>query len=263
MDILNNKYFKWLSIATVAMLFLFLGAATLHQLKQADGSDVVMKNSITVSGDGEAVAVPDIATFSFTVSKEAKTSLEVQKLATDISNKILDAVKKDGVDEKDIKTTGYNLYPKYDYPQTICPAVYPSTCVTGKEVLRGFAIDQTFEIKVRDISKAGTLIVDSTSAGASNISGPVLSVDKEDDVIAKARNEAISKAKEKAESIAKGLGVRLVRVLGFSENDNGYNQPTMNKALVGPVTADSIAVPPMPTGENKYTRTVQVTYEIE
>ncbi len=262
MDILNNKYFKWLSVTVLAMLFLFLGAATLHQLQQADGADSLNKNTITVSGSGEAVAIPDIATFTFTITKEAKTSDDAQKQVTDISNKILDLVKKNGVAEKDIKTTNYSLYPKYDYPQVVCPAIYPSNCPSGKEVLRGYEISQSFEVKIRDVAKAGEIVSLATGAGATNINGPIFGVDKEDDVIAEARNEAISKAKAKAESIAKGLGVRLVRVVSFNENDNLYTQPMMNKAYGMGGGDVAVSAPQLPTGESKYQRTVQITYEI-
>lgn len=263
MDILlKNKYFTWLSVAVVAMLFLFLGAATIHQLKMTDSSSIDSRNTITVSGTGEAVAVPDIATFSFSVTKEAKTSAEAQKTATDISNKILDAVKKAGVAEKDIKTTNYSLYPKYDYPQVICPAISSVGCPSGREVLRGYEITQSFEVKIRDIEKAGQIVVDATGAGATNINGPTFGIDKEDEVIAKARNEAINFAKNKAKLIADGLGVRLVRVVAFSENENSYAMPMLNKTTFGVGGADAVSAPQLPAGENKYSRTVQVTYEI-
>jgi uncharacterized protein YggE len=262
MDILKNKYFTWLVVAVVAMLFLFLGSATIHQLKMTDTSSIDSRNTITVSGSGEAVVVPDIATFSFSVTKEAKTSAEAQKTATDISNKILDAIKKNGVADKDIKTTNYSLYPKYDYPQVICPAISSATCTSGREVLRGYEITQSFEVKIRDIEKSGQIVVDATGAGATNINGPTFGIDKEDEVIAKARNEAIAKAKEKAESIAKGLGVKLVRIVVFSENENSYAVPMMAKTAFGLGVADSATAPQIPVGENKYSRTVQVTYEI-
>jgi len=262
MDILKNKYFVWLSIAVVAMLFLFLGAATINQLSKADTSNIDSRNTITVSGIGDAVAVPDIATFSFSITKEAKTSSEAQKLTTDISNKILEAVKKSGVEDKDIKTINYSLYPKYDYPQVVCPAIYPSNCPSGREVLRGYEISQSFEIKIRNLEKVGEIVSGATGAGATNINGPTFGVDKEDDVIAKARNQAIDNAKAKAKSIAKGLGVRLVRIVAFNENENSYNVPMMNKATFGIGGAEGSMAPQLPAGENKYSRTVQITYEI-
>ena len=263
MELLNNKYFKWFSIAAVGFLALFLAASTLFQFKNAGelGHNKPATNSITVSGTGEAVAIPDIAIFSFSVTKEAETATEAQKLASDISNSMFETVKKTGVAEKDVRTTNYSLYPKYDYLQNKCPAIYPSNCVPSREVLRGYEISQTFEVKVRDVAKVGEIVTSVTSAGATNISGPTFGVDKEDDVIAKARNEAIVNAKSKAESIAKGLGVSLVRIVSFSENENGYAVPMM-KAAYGVGGQDAASVPQIPAGESKYSRTVNITYEI-
>ncbi|MEI6480553.1 MAG: SIMPL domain-containing protein [bacterium] len=262
MELLNNKYFKWLTLGVLGFLALFLAASTLYQLKNVGELDYnkPVTNSITVSGQGEAVAIPDIATFSFSVTKEAKTSAEAQKLVTDASSKVLDAVKKDGVEDKDVKTTNYSLYPKYDYPQTVCPAIYPSNCPPAKEVLRGYEVSQSFEVKIRSTDKVGQIVSDVTSAGVTNINGPTFGVDNEDAVIAQARNEAIANAKSKAESIAKGLGVKLVRIVNFSENENGYVAPMMNSFAVG--SADMKSAPQLPAGENKYSRTVNITYEI-
>ena len=264
MELLNNKYFKWLTFGVLGFLALFLAASTLYQLKDIGelGTDKPVTNSITVSGQGEAIAIPDIATFSFSVTKEAKTSSDAQKLVTDSSNKVLDAIKKDGVEDKDIKTTNYSLYPKYDYPQTVCPAIYPSNCSPSKEVLRGYEVSQSFEVKIRSTDKVGQIVSDVTSAGVTNINGPTFGVDKEDDVIAKARNEAIANAKSKAESIAQGLSVKLVRIVNFSENENGYVSPMMKSVSFGMGSADMAAAPQLPAGENKYSRTVNITYEI-
>lgn len=265
MELLNNKYFKWLSLAVLGFLALFLAAATVYELKSAGAIDSgrPVTNSIMVSGKGEAVAIPDIATFSFSVTKEAKTAPEAQKLATDISNKMFEVIKKDGVDDKDVKTTNYSLYPKYDYTQTPCPAIYPSNCQPSKEILKGYEISQTFEVKVRDIAKAGQIVADVTAVGATNINGPTFGVDKEDDVIAKARNEAIANAKSKAEAIAKGLGVRLVRIVSFNENENGYYAAPMMKSALSIGVSDAVSAPQLPVGENKYSRTVSITYEIQ
>lgn len=264
MELLNNKYFKWLVFAVLGFLALFLAASAIYELKSVGELDYgkPVTNSINVSGKGEAVAIPDIATFSFSVIKEAKTAPEAQKLATDISNKMFDVVKKDGIEDKDVKTTNYSLYPKYDYTHTLCPSIYPSNCQPSKEVLRGYEISQTFEVKIRDINKAGQIVADVTSAGATNINGPTFGVDKEDDVVAKARNEAIEDAKAKAESIAKGLGVKLVRIISFNENEGGYYPGPMMKSALGMGGADAVSAPQLPAGESKYSRTVSITYEI-
>ena len=264
MDLLNESKFKKLVYVVISLLALFLFSKSIYEIKSISelGFDKPASNTITVSGNGEAVAIPDIATFSFSVTKEAKTSAEAQKLVTDASSKVLDVVKKDGVEDKDVKTTNYSLYPKYDYPQVVCPTIYPSVCPPSKEVLRGYEVSQSFEVKIRSTDKVGQIVSDVTSAGVTNINGPTFGVDKEDDVIAKARNEAIVNAKAKAESIAQGLGVKLVRIVNFSENENGYVAPVMMNSSFAVGSADMKSAPQLPAGENKYSRTVNITYEI-
>ncbi len=273
MELLNNKYFKWLTFGVLGFLALFLAASTLYQLKNVGELDYnkVATNTINVSGIGKAVAIPDIATFSFTVTKEAKTAADAQKQAADASNKVFAVIKKDGVDDKDIKTSNYSLYPKYDYSQAVCPQSVSSSDVRGvsspvycppsKQVLTGYELSQTFEVKIRKTETAGQIVADVTAAGATNINGPTFGVDNEDVVIAQARNEAIANAKAKAESIAKGLGVRLVRIINFSENEGGYPMPMM-KAAYGMGGADVASAPQLPAGESNYSRTVNITYEI-
>ena len=113
-------------------------------------------NVISVSGKGEVFAVPDIANFTFGAEETAKTVAEAQKLVTDKVNKGIEIVKAAGVEEKDIKTVGYNIYPHYNYIQPICTQF---NCPPGKQTIDGYQVSQTIEVKVRDTSKAGTILV--------------------------------------------------------------------------------------------------------
>lgn len=264
MDIFNDTKFKKAALGVLGILTLFLGIQTVAGIQTVWNSkyEKPIMNTITVVGKGEAVAIPDIATFSFTVTKEAESAPEAQKLVTDATNKIIEAVKKEGVEDKDIKTTNYNLYPKYDYPQVACFA-YP--CPPTKEVFRGYEVSQTLEVKVRNTEKVGAVVGAVTATGVTNVYGPSFAVDKTDDVIAEARNEAIKNAKAKAESIAEGLDVRLVRIVNFNENEEmmgpyGYGGDIRMTAMEG--KAEVASVPSVPKGESKYTRTVYITYEI-
>ena len=84
------------------------------------GSGVTATNTITVSGDGEVFAVPDTASFSVTVQEEAKEVRDAQDVATKKSNDIIAYLKSQDINEKDIQTTDYSVYPQYDYIQKAC-----------------------------------------------------------------------------------------------------------------------------------------------
>ncbi len=225
------------------------------------GSGTTATNTISVSGSGDAYAVPDVATVSFTVENEAKTVAEAQKTVNDKMQKALDFIKKNNVAEKDIQLTGNSFYPQYDYPQIQCFA-YP--CPSGKQVLRGYQVSRSIMIKIRAIDDAGKIVEGLGTIGVTNLNGPTFTLDDEDGIKAEARGKAIADAKAKAEELAKELGVHLVRIVNFSENGNSpypyYAKADMAMGMGGG-TGGEVA-PELPKGENKYTSNVSVTYEI-
>lgn len=248
----------------LTMLGVFLLVLTLSSLKQYHyiGSGISASNTITVSGDGEVFAVPDTATFSVTVQEEAKEVKAAQEVATKKGNDIKAYLKSQGIDEKDIQTTDYSLYPQYDYINAVCSQGY---CPPGKQVLRGFQVSETLTVKVRDTQKAGDLLAGVGSKGASSVSGLSFTIDDQDKLDAEARDKAIAKAKEKAEALADALGVSIVRVVGFSENSNYPPMPYaygMGGAERLDASVAKAVAPEISVGQNKITSNVTVTYEI-
>src|SRR3989344_5656087 len=179
----------------IAMLGIFLLILSISALKQYHyiGSGVAASNTITVSGDGEVFAVPDTATFSVTVQEEAKDVKAAQEVATKKGNDIKAYLKSQGIDEKDIQTTDYSVYPQYDYIRTPCDT--NGFCADGKQTLRGFQVSETLTVKVRDTQKAGDLLAGVGSKGASSVSGLNFTIDDQDALDAEARDKAIAKAK--------------------------------------------------------------------
>ena len=250
-------------IFAISMLGVFLLVLTISSLKQYHyiGSGVAATNTITVSGDGEVFAIPDTATFSVTVQEEAKDVKSAQATATKKINDTIAYLKSQGIDEKDIQTTDYSVYPQYDYTQTVCREGY---CPGGKQILRGFQVSQTLTIKVRDTDTAGDLLAGVGSKGVSSVSGLDFTIADQDKLEAEARDKAIAKAKEKADVLADSLGVRIVRVVGFSEGGEYPMYYTKGMAM-GMGSATDAAMPPspqIPVGQNKIVSNVTVTYEI-
>ena len=220
-----------------------------------DNNKVV--NTISFSGKGEVVVKPDIATVSFGVTAENLDVAKAQTTATTKMNSIIDLLKKQGVSEKDIKLTNYNIYPRYDYVQN--STLYP---YTGKQVLAAYVVSQTVEVKIRDISKAGEILTGVGEFGVTDVSGLTFSVDNDQVIKDQARDLAIIDAKTQAETLAKSLGVKLVKITNFSENGNYPVYYEMNKSMALTAGSDR-AVPQVPMGENKITSNVSITYEIK
>jgi uncharacterized protein YggE len=262
-----------MAACALGMLAVFLLVLTVSTLKSYEyiGTGVAAGNTISVSGEGTVYAVPDIATFSVTVEDTAVDVATAQTKATTQANAIVDYLKAQGIADADVQTTDYEINPQYSYQQAACPNVEisngvnsasPVYCPPGKQTLTGYQVSQTLTVKVRDTSKAGTILAGVGGKGASSVSGLSFTIDNQDAVNAQARDAAITQAQGKAQALAKSLGVQLVRVVGFNENQNGGVIPMYAKADVMSAGAVAAPAPEIPTGQNKIVDDVTVTYEI-
>lgn len=261
----NSKMAKNGLIGVLVFLALFLAVKTIHEVGATYGENYPANQTITVSGKGEVISVPDIATISFSVVEEAKTVADAQKKATDRSNKAMDYLKKAGIADKDIKTTFYSIYPKYEQQYQSGIPCYQGYCPQPtKSVVIGYEVSQGTEVKIRDISKAGDILTGVGTIGVQNVSGLSFSVDKIDDVRREARDKAIADARAEASKLAKALGVRLVKVVSY--NDSSY-YPVYAKMMSSDVAygrggGEVAAAPSISVGEDKITANVSVTFEI-
>lgn len=242
--------------ALLITLIAFAAVKTLGELKGMSyiGKATTMQNVINVTGKGEVLTTPDIATFSFTVSEENLVVSEAQKAATDKMAKILEYVKTSGVEEKDVKTVSYNIYPRYDYQG----GMYSS-----RQVLAGYVVSQTIEVKVRKMEDAGKLLSGIGEFGATNVSGLAFTVDAQDELVREARDKAIEDAREQAEELARSLGVKLGDITSFYESSPYQPYPIYyaKDAMMGGMVENQAAT--IPGGESKITSNVTITYEIK
>ena len=272
----HGRSWVFIVLALAGALYLLTLAANTLAEYQYIGRDIDSQTTIAVAGDGEAYAAPDIATVSFAITQESKLSTDARKTVDDKMKKIKDFLTSSGVLEKDIKTTGYDLYPKYEYVRT--PCVEPLSGVSGaggavtlsypcyndgKQVLKGYEVTQSVEVKIRNLDDAGKIVGGLSDNGATNLSGLSFLVENADAVKAQAREAAIGKAKAKAEQLAADLGVKLVRIVSFNEGGDypifyGRGGAMESKLM----TADAPGPAELPIGENKYTSNVTIVYEI-
>ena len=111
--------------------------------------------TISVSGEGEVMAVPDVGQFSFAVKAEAEDAATAQEESGLKINEIISYLKEQGIEDKDIKTQNYNLYPTYRYEDKICPV---GTYCPRERVEDGFEVSQTVQVKVRNTDDSGKII---------------------------------------------------------------------------------------------------------
>lgn len=224
------------------------------------GAGVNAVNTISVSADGDVFATPDTAYITFSQTSEGKTAADAQVALNTKIKAAVDAIKALGIDEKDIKTESLASNPKYDYSDGkpcgygYCPPQ------TGKIV--GYEATQSIKVKIKDTANTSKVVDALSKVGLTNVYGPEFGIDDMDVLQDQAREKAIAQAQAKAEKLAAELGVSLGRIVSFSENNGG---PMFYRGGVMALDAKAESAPTavIPTGENKITSNVTITYEIK
>jgi uncharacterized protein YggE len=211
----------------------------------------IERNTITVSGEGKVVGIPDVALIDLGMTVERPTVAAAQKENTRVMNDLIARLKGMGVDAKDIQTTSYSVYPAYDWNN-------------GKQTLRGYTVSQNVHVKVRDLEKVGDIIGTAGELGANQIGGISFSVDEPETLKEQARLKAIENAKQKASDLASAADVKLVRVVSFQESYNTPGPvPYYDKMALGMGGAQAAPAPAVEAGSSEIVADVTLTYEIE
>ncbi len=212
--------------------------------------------TIAVEATGKAAATPDIAVVSFGVKTgRQSTAQQAMKLLSEEMADVIAAVKKQGIEDKDVTTDSLSLQPEYDWKD-------------GQQIPRGFQAMQSLHVKVRDLDKIGDLLAAVTSEGVNQVGGVDFTMDDPEMLQAAARDKAIQKAEAKAKLLADQLGKDIKRLKGFSEGGGYVPAMDYRKANVmmesvgvgGGAPVPSIAVP---AGEQEVNVSVSLIYELQ
>lgn len=231
----------------------FLIVKTRVAVKEYDyiGKASSIPYTISISGEGKATAMPNIATVTIGFSNDKPTVAEAQKENTVKMNNIIASIKILGVEDKDIKTSNYNIYPKYDW-------------ISNKNILSGYTVSQSVDVKIRDTKKISDILKVAGEKGANQIGSLNFEIDDQAALQAEARQKAIDDAKTKAQTLAKQLGVKFSKIVSFSESNY---QPVMYKSAYATDLGmggggESVPAPSIQSGENEIKANVTITYEI-
>lgn len=240
-----------LSAIVVFFLMLFFYTKFAGPIPFSLNSIVTTKtDTFTVTGTGKASAVPDIAIITVGVKAQGTTVKQVQQDLNTNNNKVIDAVKKLGIDAADIQTSNYSLTPMYDYG-------------TKTPQINGYQANTNIVIKVRNTDKANDVIDAATASGANQIGGLTFDVSDKTKVENEARAKAVAEAKSKAQTAAQTAGFTLGRVIDYSEGLGNTPQPMYDRVLPVSGGGDVTSAPTqIETGSNEVTVTVNLSYEI-
>lgn len=207
------------------------------------------KTVVQVSGTSQQEVTPDIARISLVVNSIQDN---IEKAKTDNVrqvNKVMAALRDQGIGSEQIKTDTYQINPLYNYEKDKLP------------VLKGYQVTQRLEVRT-GIEQAGTIVNEVTQAGASEISSIRFETADETAGKDKAMQEAIQDALRKAEVIAGALHKRVANITLINESGVFYNPVMLESRMFKAAAADS-AAPNIPAGKVSIGANVQVTVELE
>ncbi|MEK7590137.1 MAG: SIMPL domain-containing protein [Patescibacteria group bacterium] len=260
MTFVDNKIKNYLGIVIIAAILILSFAAVSYVNSYASSIQPSAFRSFSVSAEGKVAVVPDVAQFSFGIITEGGKDIAVlQKENTEKSNKINEFIKSSGVKKEDIKTQAYNVEPRYQYSECM-PVIRGNGKVCPPPEIVGYTINQSVLVKIRDFAKIGNILTGVAENGANSVSQLSFTLDDPTSVQDQARNEAISKAIEKAKGVAKAGGFRVGRLLSIEENGGYY--PVYALKSFGSEAA-ALLSPTIEPGSEETTVNVILRYEIK
>ena len=211
------------------------------------------QEGIWVSGNGKVVAVPDVAILRLGIEAQEASVAEAQERAAEAMDKVMKALKEQGVSEKDVQTQHFNIHRVTRWDNR-----------DEKEVVIGYRVTNMVTAKIRDVTKAGVVVDAVALAGGdyTRIDSIGFTVDDPSEYHKEAREKAVADAEAKAKQLAEAVGVKLGKPLYITESSYIpgpiYRQDMIAKAEGAPAMET-----PISPGEMEITLNVQISYEIE
>lgn len=204
---------------------------------------------IWVTGEGKVTVVPDVAILSLGVEAQATTVTESQQQAAEAMDAIMGVLDDYGIAEEDIKTRYYSIQPVRRWDD-------------GQEILLGYRVTNTVEVKVRNVEDTGSIIDAVVVAGGdyTRVDSISFTVDEPEAYYEQAREEAMADAEAKAKQLAELGGVGLGKPTYIAEY-GGYISPVVYRDLE--VAEGAAETTPISPGETEIQLTVQVVYSID
>jgi len=211
------------------------------------------KNSITMSGNAQLEVEPDQAEIFVKIETFSVKADDAKDENARISDKVIRALKRAGVKDGEIETTSINLNPKYKYDR-----------IKGESILQGYTMSNILKITTKDVDDSGKLVdvaIDNGANGLQNVRFG-LSKELEKEVSGEALIKAAELAKDKAESLATSLGIKLGKVISIQESN--FNFVTYDYApRLEAVTAEAKAPTEIIPGKVSVSARVTLAYELK
>jgi uncharacterized protein len=182
---------------------------------------------LSLTAEGQSRRTPDIALFNAGVVTQAVTATEALADNSRRMDRVIAALKRAGIAERDIQTSAISLQPRYSDPERDAQMLARSTgrpYVPPTEAAKiiGYEARNTVQVRVRKLGEMGKIIDTLISEGANQVDGPNFTLDEPREALDEARREAVAVGRQRAELYAQATGMRVARLLSVSEGGGYY-----------------------------------------
>lgn len=237
---------RLLATAVVITLSSIAVAPALAQTMPAAPAMIPDGTLLDITATGKTTRVPDLATIRAGVVTQAPTAAAALSDNANRMSAVLSALKRAGIQPRDVATANVSLQPQYRYEDNKPP------------VITGYQATNTVSIRFRDIAKSGAILDALVAQGANQIDGPNLSLDQPDAALDEARVDAVKRAQARAQLYAKAAGLSVSRILTIAEGGEiaGPPPPMPVYRMAAAKAADTQVMP----GESDVTVTITVRF---
>jgi uncharacterized protein YggE len=223
--------------------------ALVPTIATAEVAQAVTGTRLDIVARGEVSRVPDIAVISAGVVTQAKDAQAALSENSAQMARVLAALKRAGVADRDVSTSNIGLSAQYLYAENKPP------------VVTGYQANNSVSIRFRNVAKSGAILDALVAAGANQINGPNLMIDKPAPAIDEARVQAMALARSRAELYAKAAGLTVKRIVSIGESAD-QQAPQAYDIVVTAQRRGAMAKTEVTPGEQQIGVTLSVTFEL-
>lgn len=192
---------------TTALLLAAASPAALSAQATGGAAPVALDGTtLDISAEGRTTRVPDLATIRSGVVSQAPSAAAALADNSARMARVLAAVRRAGIADRDIQTSNVGLSPQYRYVENQPPTI------------TGYQATNSIAIRFRDVAQAGAILDALVAQGANQIDGPNLSLANPDAALDEARADAVKRARARADLYARAAGLNVVRIVSIAEN---------------------------------------------
>ncbi|MEO0327656.1 MAG: SIMPL domain-containing protein [Pseudomonadota bacterium] len=233
-----------------------ISLATPLALVEVTSASEITQPKISVSGTGMVSVSPDMAIVSLGVVREADTARKALIANNEAMASVLDAMKSNGIAEKDLQTSNFSIQPRFHYPKRKSNGEQPPPVITG------YIVSNKLDVRIRDLSQTGEILDLAVTLGMNEGGNIRFTNDDATSILKEAREKAVKDAIAKAETLTSASSVGLGDILAISEQGSQPRPMKMAQARAMALESDAASVP-IAGGENSYRVTVNITWEID